>query len=214
MPVSSALLKFDQRKIKIRENKMVRSKSFISVFIISITFFITSETFAHCDSRKGPVVKAAQQSLQTGNLNHVLIWIGEDDEKEISDLFHKVLKVRNLNDDAGELADNYFFETVVRVHRMGEGVAYTGLKPAHYKPEPGIEAADIAIEESSINKILSHVDEEHHPSIKKYFDEVLSKKNFDPDDVNAGREYVTSYVHFIHYIENIFGGEKEGHHHH
>lgn len=77
-------------------------------------------------------------------------------------MFDKVNKVRTLSPEAKELADMYFFETVVRVHRMGEGVSYTGLKPVGYKPEEGIEAADIAIEKNSVENILSHIDKKYH----------------------------------------------------
>ncbi len=113
-----------------------------------------------------------------------------------------------MSPEAKELADMYFFETVVRVHRMGEGVGYTGLKPAGYQPEEGIEAADIAIAENSLDPIYAHLDEAQNPKIKEYFDEVQSKKDYDVNDVKAGREYVAAYVHFIHYVEAQFGGKE------
>ena len=37
----------------------------------------------HCDTRDGPVVKAAIKALETGNLNYVLIWITDESEKEL-----------------------------------------------------------------------------------------------------------------------------------
>jgi hypothetical protein len=30
------------------------------------------------------------------------------------------------------LADTHFFETVVRLHRLGEGESFTGLKPERF----------------------------------------------------------------------------------
>jgi len=65
-----------------------------------------------------------------GNVNLVLIWVQKKDEHQINEAFQKTLAVRTLNPDARNLADMYFFETLVRIHRAGEGVAYTGLKPA------------------------------------------------------------------------------------
>ncbi|MDP2365751.1 MAG: DUF6448 family protein, partial [Ignavibacteria bacterium] len=168
--------------------------------------FINS-TSAHCDSMEGPVVKASQKALETGNINYVFVWVQAKDEKEIKAIFDKVNKVRTLSPEAKELADMYFFETVVRVHRMGEGVGYTGLKPAGYQPEEGIEAADIAIEENSLDRVYAHLSEEHNPKIKDYFAEVQSKKDYNVNDVKAGREYVEAYVHFIHYVEGLFKGE-------
>lgn len=170
---------------------------------------ITVKVSAHCDSMEGPVVKASKMALETGNLNYVLVWVSADDEAEIKSVFDKVNNVRKLNPEAKELADMYFFETVVRIHRMGEGVGYTGLKPAGYIPEEGIEAADIAIKENSLDPIYAHLSEEQNPKIKDYFADVLSKKNYDVNDVKSGREYVASYVHFIHYVEGVFKGDDE-----
>jgi len=181
-----------------------------NIFLLVVLAFLVitfSDSSAHCDSIEGPVVKAAQKSLETGDINYVLIWVREEDEKEIKAMFDKVNVVRSLSPEAEELADMYFFETVVRVHRMGEGVGYTGLKPAGYQPEEGIEAADIAIAENSLDRIYAHLDEAKNPKIKEYFTEVQSKKDYDLNDLKAGREYVESYVHFIHYIEAIFKGE-------
>jgi hypothetical protein len=84
---------------------------------------------AHCDSLDGPVVKAAQQALDTRDVSAVLIWVGAGDEAEIRAAFEQTLAVRALDVRARSLADRYFFETVVRLHRAGEGAPYTGLKP-------------------------------------------------------------------------------------
>ena len=84
---------------------------------------------AHCDGLDGPVVTAARKALESGNVNLVLIWVQKNDEAEIASAFQKTLSVRKLNAQVKDLADTYFFETLVRVHRAGEGEPYTGLKP-------------------------------------------------------------------------------------
>jgi hypothetical protein len=53
--------------------------------------------------------------------------------------------VRKLNPEAKEFADMYFFETLVRIHRAGEGEPYTGIKPAGRDLGPAVPAADKAI---------------------------------------------------------------------
>jgi hypothetical protein len=158
---------------------------------------------------EGPVVKASQKALETGNINYVLVWVREEDEPEIITIFNKVNDVRTLSPEAKELADMYFFETVVRVHRMGEGVGYTGLKPSGYQPEEGIEASDIAITQNSLDPVYAHLDEAQNPKIKEYFADLQSKKDYDVNDLKAGREYVEAYVHFIHYVEALFKGEED-----
>lgn len=185
--------------------------------VLFLVFLMQGNILPHCDAVEGPVVKAAKKALTTGNVNHVLIWVRAEDEKEIKDLFKRVQSVSKLNDEASELARDYFYETVVRVHRMGEGVGYTGIKPVGYEPEPGILAADEALENKSVETILHHTGEKHHAHVKELFNDVVSKSGFAADDLNAGREYVAKYVTFIHYIESLYKGEApkpEEHHHH
>src|SRR5688500_19465100 len=101
------------------------------VLTITLLFAMTgSNAFAHCDGLDGPVVDAAQEALKTNNVNLVLIWVKKDDEHEIRKAFTQTVAVRKLSDEARELADRSFFETLVRVHRAGEGAPFTGLKPA------------------------------------------------------------------------------------
>jgi hypothetical protein len=82
--------------------------------------FSPNQVFAHCDGMDGPVIKAAQKALEMGNGNLVLMWVQQQDEAEIKEAFQKTLAVRQLSPEAKELADRYFFETLVRVHRAGE----------------------------------------------------------------------------------------------
>jgi Family of unknown function (DUF6448) len=84
----------------------------------------------HCDSLDGPVVTAARRALDAGNVDVVLPFVPEQGEAEVKDVFQSTLQGRQLDDETREVADRLFFETVVRVHRAGEGAPYTGLKPA------------------------------------------------------------------------------------
>ena len=158
---------------------------------------------AHCDGMDGPVVKAAQKALATGNLNLILIWVQKKDEPEIRKAFEKTLAVRKLSSGSKELADLYFFETLVRIHRAGEGAPYTGLKPAGRDLGPAIPAGDRAIETGSIEPLLKLLTDEVRGGAAAHFNELSAKKNFRPDDVDGGREYVKAYVEFIHYVEGI-----------
>src|SRR3990172_4215306 len=83
----------------------------------------------HCDSMDGPVISAARKALESRNVNLVLSWILESDEPEIRRVFDHAVAVRKLDPAAKELADRFFFETLVRVHRAEEGAPFTGLKP-------------------------------------------------------------------------------------
>ena len=99
----------------------------------------------HCDGIDGPVVTLARKALEAGRVNLVLPWVRQEDEPEIRHAFEHALAVRQLGPKARSLADHHFFETLVRVHRAGEGAAYTGLKPAGLDEGPVIPVAEKAI---------------------------------------------------------------------
>jgi hypothetical protein len=192
----------------------MRVKSFVRSFpvIVVLTIFVLigfNRAFAHCDTLGGPVIKAAQKALETGNVNLALIWVQKKDEAEIRKAFESTLTVRKLSPEAKEMADMYFFETLVRIHRAGEGAPYTGLKPAGIDLGPAIPAADEAIEKDSGELLLKLLKDEIEKGIQEKFKEVMAKKNFNKDDVGAGREYVRSYVEFIHYVERLYEAAEE-----
>lgn len=196
----------------------MKKASVINPMILSallvIGVFLPKLVFAHCDGLDGPVVKAAQKALDSGNLNPVLIWVKKTDEAEIKNVFQKTLAVRKLNPQAKELADTYFFEMLVRIHRAGEGASYTGLKPAGRDLGPAIPAADRAIESGSAKALTKILTEAVQEGVADRFKEVTAKKKFRSDDVETGRQYIKAYVEFVHYIEKIHEAAKnasEGH---
>ena len=100
-------------------------KQMIFWLVASVLVLIFADpTFAHCDGLDGPVVQAAQQALETKNVNLVLIWVAKDDEAEISEAFQKTVATRSLNRQAKELADMYFFETLVHTSGRRRGTLH------------------------------------------------------------------------------------------
>jgi hypothetical protein len=163
-----------------------------------------SSVWAHCDGLDGPVVISAREALETGNVNLVLPWVQKDDEPLIREAFDSTLVVRKLNPTARHMADMYFFETLVRVHRAGEGVAYTGLKPAGRDLGPALPAADNALTSGNIDSVLALLSHHVAEGVHQHFKEAMAKKNYNKADVAAGREFVEQYVRFIHYVEGIY----------
>src|SRR5690606_22135943 len=151
------------------------------------------------------------------NVNYVLIWVPAADEPEIREAFERTTKVRTLGPEARALADDYFFETLVRIHRAGEGVAYTGVLPSGTPVDEKILAADKAIELGSLDPLVDFVPKEDFPELKRRFDRAMALKNFDVNDVKAGREYVDAYVQFFHFAEGEHAhghGDHGAHHSH
>ncbi len=168
---------------------------------------------AHCDTMDGPVVKAARVALEKGDVTGVLKWVQPGQEAEIHAAFDETLAVRALGKKARDLADKYFFETLVRVHREGEGAPYTGLKPAG-TVEPVIAASDKALETGSVEDLTHRITQLVAEGIRRRFGETMEKKEHAEHHVAAGREFVASYVEFIHYVERLHADAlgSAGHH--
>jgi hypothetical protein len=169
---------------------------------------------AHCDGIDGPVVLAAQRALGTGNVNLALIWIQPEDEAEIRSAFAETLAVRRLGPRALSLADRAFFETLVRLHRTGEGAPYEGLKPAGRDLGPAIPAVDRAVERVELTELDRLLSRAVSDGLKERFEKVLAARTYKPDDVAAGRAYVAAYVEFVHYAERLHAaatGDAPGH---
>jgi hypothetical protein len=158
---------------------------------------------AHCDGLDGPVVKAAQRALATNNVNLVLIWVQEESEPELKAVFQQTKRVRTLSPDARTLADRNLFETLVRLHRQGEGAPYTGLKPAGRDLGPAIPASDRAIASGGTGALEELLIRSLRTGLRNAFARVQAKKNYDVNNVAAGREYVKAYVEYIHFVERL-----------
>jgi hypothetical protein len=168
----------------------------------------------HCDGLDGPVVTVARSALESGNVNLVLPWVRAEDEGEIREAFDQARSVRKLGAEARELADTHFFETLVRIHRAGEGAPFTGLKPAGRDLGAAVPAADKALESGSIEQVEKLLTDAIRKGVHAHFDAALGRRKFDPDDVKAGRAYVEAYVPYVHYVERLWQAAQGAAHGH
>jgi len=178
----------------------------VPLFILSILILSTNVTFAHCDTMDGPLIADARKALSQNNVNYVLKWVSAVNESEIRDAFNLVMKVNGLSPEANELSEKYFFDTLVRIHRAGEGVPFTGVKPSGTPINDKVLAADKSIEIGNLSPLKGKVAKDDMSELTKRFDKVMSLKNFDVNNVEAGREYIEAYVQFFKFAE----GEEEG----
>lgn len=157
-------------------------------------------------------------ALETGNVNHVLIWVQTDAEAELMAAFERTLRARRAGDEARELADDWFFETAVRLHRAGEGEPYTGLKPAGLDEGPVVPRAERAIETGDPSGVVGFVLDALGDDLRRRFERVMETREYDPDDVNAGRAFVQAYLDFVVYAHHLYtlvpggGGHAHGGH--
>jgi hypothetical protein len=191
-------------------------KRFLALVALPAAMLATSATkgWAHCDTMDGPVVKAAQAALATGYPSRVLIWVRAQDEPEIRRAFARTMQVRALGGEARELADLYFLETVVRIHRLGEGESYTGLKPAGTDLGPAVPAADLALESGSSHELERVLGDEMREGVRERLARARATKAFGVDEVEAGRAFVAAYVEYLHYVEGVHAAAAAGGHPH
>lgn len=165
---------------------------------------------AHCDTMDGPAVKDAIRAMDTGNVNYALKWVQPKYEAEVSRAFRMSMKVKDINADTKNLAEQYFFEILLRDHRAGEGVAFDGVKPHGWLVDERVKAADQSIALGNLEPLKGLVEPDKWPELQRRFQKVMSLKDFDVNRVEEGREYIEAYVQFFKFAE----GEDEHHESH
>lgn len=178
----------------------------MAILISSLSFFSVQNALAHCDTYDGPVIQAAERALEKNDVNLVLVWTLKEHETEIKHAFEETIKTRTANPEA----DHHFFEELVRVHRLGEGESYTGIKPKGTPIAEIVQTTDKAIETKSLDETFGLVNKAMEKRAEELLHKVLAAKNYDPSDIEAGREYVKAYVEYTHYLEILHNIAEQG----
>jgi hypothetical protein len=172
---------------------------------------------AHCDAVSGPVATSAMRALETGNVNLALPYVPATAEPQVKAAYEQAVIVRTKGPEARALADRYFMETVVRLHREGEHAPFTGLKPAGTDFGPAIPAAEQALETGTLDAVLALLDEELVHALKARFHHVMHEPAAAPKtdaDVPAARKRVTAELEFVTFVETLYRATRgEGHGH-
>jgi hypothetical protein len=204
--------KLKRNKRRTTMKRATRKFAATALAVVLLALALPGLALAHCDTLDGPVVADARVALDKGEVTPVLKWVKADDEPEIRDAFARAVAVRKLGPEAQQLADTFFFETLVRVHRAGEGAPFTGLKPAG-SVEPPIAAADQALADGSVEKLALKIAEHAATGVRERFARALAAKKHAGESVAAGREYVEAYVTYVHYVEGVVQAvHAESHH--
>ncbi len=176
-----------------------------------------SSTKAHCDAVDGPVATAALKALDTKNVNLILPYAPAEAEPELTAAFAQALAVRGKGTEAKALADRYFMETAVRLHRAGEKAPYTGLQSAGRDFGPAIPAAEKALASGALEPLLRLMSQEVGHGMTERFHDALARKAATKEPatkagVQAARERVSAELDFIGYVERIYLSTKGGGH--
>jgi hypothetical protein len=172
---------------------------------------------AHCDAVDGPVATAALKALDTRNVNLILPYVPAEAEPELTAAFEQTVIVRGKTPEAKALADRYFMEAAVRLHRAGEKAPYTGLKPARVDFGPAIPAAERALEAGRSDPLVKLLSRELGHGLATHLEHALAKRAATKEPatkagVQAARERVSAELEFIGYVERIYLAIKGGGH--
>ena len=189
---------------------MSTHKSIIAVIFMFFTLAIAGhQANAHCDRENGPVAVAAKKSLKTGDFTDVAIWVGQEQEDELRKKFRHSRSVYQKGGESKALAEQYFMETAVRLHREAEGMPFTGLKPA-VPAARDIRVAEKALETGNLDPVMQLFSDKMEEEATEWFDKAMEAKEKKDQGVAAGREWVDHYVKYVVYLHKLYQTIEKG----
>lgn len=195
-----------------RIQTIIKRTIIAAIFVAGISALLTGSALAHCDTVSGPIIPEARAALNSGDVTPVLKWVKKENEAEVRAAFAKAVVVRAKGPEARELADQYFLETLVRLHRAGEDAPYSGIKDEPVAPI--VALADKALADGSADEMVKRMSDHMTKGVKEKFNRALEARKAKDKSVEAGREYVEAYVAYTHYVEGIHAAimSAGGHH--
>ena len=180
----------------------VLSLLFVGVLVFSLAAPRPAQ--AHCDSEEGPVATAAHQALEKRDVKLILPYVQTEAEAELTAAFKQALEVRKAGGSAKELADRYFVETAVRLHREGEGAPYTGVTDE--TTPKAILIADQAMATGSLEETYKFLDAQIQQGIELKYEAVVHAREEAKKlgTVEAHRERVEAELIFEKYVYELF----------
>lgn len=191
---------FSVTKLRINRKRTFKVIYVLPLFLL--LWMIPQNVFAHCDSYDGPVIQDAMKALEQNKVELVFKWISEEQEEEISGLFHKTLQYQQKDREVYQLLEKHFLETLVRLHREGEGAPYTGLKPAG-TTAPIIGMTDKALKDGDPETLFSNLGGHIEKVIREKYEKALQLSQVQNESVKQGRAYVAAYVDYTHTVEAL-----------
>ena len=170
---------------------------------LAALMFLAGHARGHCDTADGPVVAAGRSALESGDPTPALRWVRPADEAPIRDALQRARAVRKQGDEAKSLADQFFLETLVRIHRTGEGEPFTGIRPAGAEVDPAVAAADRALDGGNPDALIGMLIDRVTHGIRARFAAAADAKKHADQSIESGRRWVRMYVELIHYVERI-----------
>lgn len=193
---------------------IIKTKTVLATGILILANFAMAGTAsAHCDGLDGPVIIEARSAIEKKDVTPLLKWVPAEGEGAVKDAFARTLQERTHGKAAQAAADRRLFETLVRIHRESEGAPFTGIKPAG-QIAPVVIEADAALDKKNVDDLAKHIAAKLEQSIRDKFEKAAHGKKYANQSVDKGREFVSNYVQYVHFVEelNEQAGKSAGQH--
>ena len=182
--------------------KKISQRVVLLLSVIFLSFVSPQIASAHCDSYDGPVIKDAMKAFEQQNVELVLKWVEPKYDKIITEKFNQTLKLTGSNEEVNKIIRTHFLETLVRLHREGEGASFTGLKPIG-SMTPMVEMADNSLDKNDIDYVVEAVNSHLGEVLKERFTKAMELSKTKDNSVEQGRAYVDAYVQYTHTLEAL-----------
>ena len=155
------------------------------------------------DVMQGPVVKAAKMSLETGNVNYVLIWLPEESENSIKNLLEKTCCKHSSKMNMQNQAYDWYFATVNRFFSASRSRDYLTVQFGGLSEKPLVLKVDKAIESGNFEEIRDIIPVSHEADAKQRFQHIMNMRNYPVNNIQSGRAYVSAFFDFARYVHNL-----------
>ena len=182
--------------------KKISQRVVLLLSVLFLSFVSPQLASAHCDSYDGPVIKDAMIAFEQQNVEPVLKWVEPKYDEVITEKFNQTLKLQGDNEEVNKILRTHFLETLVRLHREGEGASFTGLKPAG-SMTPMVEMADNSLDKNDIDNVIKKVNNHLGEVLKERFTKAMELSKTKDNSVEEGRAYVDAYVQYTHTLEAL-----------
>lgn len=199
----------DSRIETTKVNTAGKKPVFVVLTLLLVLGMSDRRARAHCDAESGPVAVDARAALESGQFERAAIWVGPEQHEELRSAFDLAVTVYKTGGKAGQLAERYFVETAVRLHRQAEGFPYTGLKPSQPLP-PDVAAAERALETGDLQPVSNLLASEIQKTLRRVFATAREAQKTKDNSLAAGREWADAYVKYVTYVHGLYETIQEG----
>jgi len=154
----------------------------------------------------GPVTKAAKAALETGIANRILIWIPEESENTLKNLFERACCARSIRQDGRNRTAEWYFETVNRLHTASHGLNTLSISTKTPEEKATILLVEGACESGNFEDIATRISDTPAGEMRQRFEDLMKKRNNCEENCVAGRMYVSAFVDFIAFVNNLHSG--------